>query len=167
MSNTRVVQESHLGPDQYRSFAASMAGLEKVSPEVMDWHRFRHTLFCAEYAVCGKDVVYHFFPPEEHQHFQHAKGFADSVERAFQRVYPKGADVRADLVQGRVVEQIRKADGDTQSVPIEIAPLGENRPPQDSWHITAVGWGTRQDVMHYAGDQLMRRVVEELMLVGS
>lgn len=124
----------------------------------MPWNHFSHEMFQAEWAVRGDDVVYHFFPPAGQKSFRDPIAFAKRVEKAFVKVYPRWADVRAEVISG---------DAARLAAPLgELTESGNARHPvEDVLHITAMGWGKRLGATE-AGQRLMKCVREEMLVVG-
>ena len=79
--------------------------------------------FTVEHAVKGDDVVYHYFPPENENTFM--PNFGVYLERAYKRVLPETADVRADFINLDEATLILRHSQDTS----------EEKPPAESFYV--------------------------------
>ena len=79
--------------------------------------------FTVEHAVRGDDVVYHYFPRENENTFM--PNFGVYLERAYKRVLPETADVRADFINLDEATLILRHSQDTS----------EEKPPAESFYV--------------------------------
>lgn len=63
-------------------------------PKTISFTELRFEYFDVEIAEKGKDIIYHFWPPNDGDAF--VPGFATQLQEAFRGVLPSTADVRAD-----------------------------------------------------------------------
>mgnify|MGYP003657978979 FL=1 len=130
--------------------AQSTIGLEQA---VMQWDQFTSSCFRAEWAYDSGDIVYHFYPPEEHGRFNDVQRFTKRVENAFKRIFPSNAQITAEFISKDAADI--------------IASMGDiEQKPCDTFFVKAVGWGDRPGINSYAGHRLMKYLVEELAIVG-
>ena len=79
--------------------------------------------FTVEHATKGDDVIYHYFPPANDNTFM--QNFGVYLERAYKRVLPENADVRADFINLDEAKLILRHSQDTS----------EDRDPAESFYV--------------------------------
>ena len=98
---------------------------EHSVPAPLEFER-KTLMYCdVEYAVKGRDLIYHFWPVPDADDFP--ESFSKSLELAFASVLPPYADVRASFTSREEADIISRF-GDTDA------------PPVPTYYVRVVGW---------------------------
>jgi hypothetical protein len=124
------------------------------SPQISDLalkfevQKFKH--FEVHYTVTGDDVVYHYWPGEDHDDFY--PEFPADLEQAYKNLLPESADVRASYTDRREAVVLFRTG---------LAPSKHNetiaRALPTCW-VKVIGWANRPMADLFLKDRLFREL---------